>query len=76
MRRISRGVALGKEIPTSLVMSIGIFDGVMTQIPKKIEIVSSEILARQMCNLGKIVCQTQMVQTQNVALKHLYLHVL
>ena len=47
-----------------------------TQIPEEIELVSSEILARQVCNLGKIVCQTQMVRTQNVALKHLYLHVL
>ena len=47
-----------------------------TQIPEEIELVSSEILARQVCNLGKIVYQTQMVRTQNVALKHLYLHVL
>ena len=47
-----------------------------TQIPKEIELVSSEILARQVCNLGKIICQTQMVRTQNISLKHLYLHVL
>ena len=29
-----------------------------------------------MCNLGKIVYQTQMIRTQNVTLKHLYLQVL